>query len=230
MDNILLKSILLLLLTLLVTACQLTQPVRPSGYLVNYKHLKPVDDSSDTLYFEDKQAPWKTYHSIMFNEVIIRVVPGADEEAIDKEDLDRLRNYFQRSLANAACSRLQFAKEPGEGVMLLRSAIIDIEPVNVVANVVSRGLFYIPVDFGEAIIEGELRDSMTGQRLASIVDRKISSFINPKHSYTTWGTVEDAFDSWARQLGRILDNNMHAEAVKAMVVEELLQKSSNNEQ
>ena len=97
------------------------------------------------------------------------------------------------------------------------------------ANIVSRGLFYVPVDFGEAVIEGELRDSMTGQHLASIVDRKISSFINPKHSYTTWGTVEDAFDSWAQKLGTILDNNLRTEAVKAMVVEELLERSSNSE-
>ena len=229
MNNITLKSILLLLLALSVTACQVTQPVRPSGYLVNYKHLKPVDNSGQTLYFENKQAPWQSYHSIMFNEIIIRVVPGADEKAIDKKDLDKMRNYFQRALANAACSRLQFVNEPGEGVILLRSAIVNIEPVNVAANIVSRGLFYVPVDFGEAAIEGELRDSLTGQHLASIVDRKISSFINPKHSYTTWGTVEDAFDSWARQFGNILDNNLHAEAVKAMVVEELLKKNSNSE-
>lgn len=229
MNNNLVKIILLLGLALSVSACKQTQPIKPSGYLVNYKHLKPVDNSSQTLYFENKQAPWQSYHSIMFNEIIIRVTPGADEKAIDKKDLDKMRNYFQRSLANAACSRLQFVNEPGEGVILLRSAIVNIEPVNVAANIVSRGLFYVPVDFGEAAIEGELRDSMTGQHLASIVDRKISSFINPKHSYTTWGTVEDAFDSWARQLGNILDNNLHGEAVKAMVVEELLKKNSNSE-
>ena len=229
MKNYLVKIILLLGLALSVSACKQTQPIKPSGYLVNYKHLKPVDNSGQTLYFENKQAPWHSYHSIMFSEIIIRVVPDADEEAIDKKDLDKMRNYFQRSLANAACSRLQFVNKPGEGVMLLRSAIVDIEPVNVAANIISRGLFYVPVDFGEAAIEGELRDSMTGQHLASIVDRKISSFINPKHSYTTWGTVEDAFDSWAQKLGNILDNNLHAEAVKAMVVEELLKKNSNSE-
>ena len=229
MKNNLVKIILLLGLALSVSACKQTQPIKPSGYLVNYKHLKPVDNSGQTLYFENKQAPWHSYHSIMFSEIIIRVVPDADEEAIDKKDLDKMRNYFQRSLANAACSRLQFVNKPGEGVMLLRSAIVDIEPVNVAANIISRGLFYVPVDFGEAAIEGELRDSMTGQHLASIVDRKISSFINPKHSYTTWGTVEDAFDSWAQKLGNILDNNLHAEAVKAMVVEELLKKNSNSE-
>lgn len=230
MNNIILKSLLLLLLALSIAACQGTQPVKPSGYLVNYKHLKPVDKSGKTLYFEDKQAPWQSYHSIMFSEVIIRVVPGADEEAIDPEDLAKMRNYFQRSLANSACRRLQFVNEPGEGVMLLRSAIVNIEPVNVAANIVSRGLFYVPVDFGEAAIEGELRDSVTGRHLVSIVDRKISSFINPKHSYTTWGTVEDAFDSWARQLGKILDKNLGAESARTMVVEELLEKSSNNEQ
>jgi hypothetical protein len=223
------KIILLLGLALSVSACKQTQPIKPSGYLVNYKHLKPVDNSGQTLYFEDKQAPWQSYHSIMFSEVIIRVVPDADEEAIDQKDLDKMRNYFQRSLANSACRRLQFVNEPGEGVMLLRTAIVNIEPVNVAANIVSRGLFYVPVDFGEAAIEGELRDSMTGRHLASIVDRKISSFINPKHSYTTWGTVEDAFDSWARQLGKIMDNNLNAESAKALVVEELLEKSSNTE-
>jgi len=145
----------------------------------------------------------------MFSEVVIRVVPGADEEQIDKKDMQKLRNYFQRTLANNSCSRLTFTDQPGEGVILLRSAIVDIEPVNVAANIISRGLFFVPVDFGQAAIEGALIDSMTGQRLASIVDRKFSSPINPIHSYTTWGGVEDGFDSWGKQLGKILDRNLN---------------------
>ena len=102
MNNNLIKTILLLGLVFSISACKQTQPIKPSGYLVNYQHLKPVDKSGQTLYFENKQAPWKNYHSIMFSEIIIRVVPDADEEAIDKKDLDKMRDYFQRSLANAA--------------------------------------------------------------------------------------------------------------------------------
>jgi len=203
-----LTIILMLLLAVAISACQQTQPIRPTGYLVDYNHLKPTDDSRQTLYFEDKEAPWSSYHGIMFSEVIIRVVPGADEEQIDEKDKQKMRDYFQRTLANHSCSQLTFANKPGEGVIQLRTAIVDIEPVNVAANIISRGLFFVPVDFGEAAIEGELRDSVTGRRLAAIVDRKFSSLIDPSHSYTTWGTVEDAFDSWAKQLGSLLEHNL----------------------
>jgi hypothetical protein len=202
------KLILLLLLAISVGSCQQTLPLRPTGYLVNYNHLKPVEGSPHTLYFEDKDAPWKSYHSVMFSEVVIRVVQGEDEKKISDKDLKKMRNYFQRTLANNSCSRLVFANKPGEGVMQLRTAIVDIKPVNVAANVVSKGLFFVPVDFGKAAIEGELRDSLTHKPLAAIVDRKVSSMVNPAHSYTTWGTVEDAFDSWAKQLGSILDRNL----------------------
>jgi hypothetical protein len=196
------------MVTLGFSGCQQSQPIRPSGYLVNYKHLKPVDSSAKTLYFEDKLAPWHKYHSIMFEEVVIRVAPGHQGEDIDEQDIKKLRNYFQRSLANNSCNHLAFANKPGDGVILLRTAIVDIEPVNVAANVVSRGVFFVPVDFGKAAIEGELRDSVTGRHLVSIVDRKFSSLIDPTHSYTTWGTVEDAFDDWGKQLGKILDRNL----------------------
>jgi len=208
MNRISLTIILLLSLAVAISACQQTQPVRPSGYLVNYSHLKPVDSSGQTLYFEDTEAPWSSYHGIMFEEVVIRVVPGEDQKRISEQDLKKMRNYFQRTLANNSCSHLTFANKPGEGVILLRTAIVDIKPVNVAANVVSKGIFFVPVDFGKAAIEGELRDSLTGRHLVSIVDRKFSSLVDPSHSYTTWGTVEDAFDSWARQLGSILERNL----------------------
>ena len=206
--NTLPKFVLILLLGLSSSACQQGQPVKPSGYLVNYSHLQPVDSSGKTLYFEDKTAPWKSYHSIMFSEIVIRVAQGEDKKKIAGADLKKMRDYFQRTLANSACTRLKFTNKPGEGVILLRSAIVDIKPVNVAANVVSRSLFFVPVDFGKAAIEGELRDSMTGQHLASIVDRKFGSFIDPSHSYTSWGAVEDALKSWSKQLGGILDRNL----------------------
>ena len=199
--------LLLVAMSLVMTGCK-TQTVKPSGYLVNYKHLQPIDQSDDKLYYEDPDAPWKSYHSIMFSEVVIRVTPGEDQEKIDPEDLQKMRNYFQRALANSACSRLAFTNEPGEGVILLRSAIVDINPVNVAANIISKGLFFVPVDFGQATIEGELRDSVSGRHLASIVDREFTSGIDPTHTYTTWGGVEDAFDEWAEMLGEVLDRNM----------------------
>ena len=208
MIKTLFKAILLASLAFIVSACEQTQPIKPSGYLVNYQHLKPLDGSGTTLYFEDKLARWDRYHSIMFSEIVIKDVPGKDKSRISKNDLQRMRDYFQRTLANAVCSRLEFTNKPGKGVILLRSAIVDIKSVNVAVNIVSRGLFFVPVDFGKAAIEGELRDSVTGQHLVSIVDRKFSSFIDPTHSYTTWGAVEDALDSWGEQLGGILDENL----------------------
>ena len=32
--------------------------------------------------------------------------------------------------------------------------------------------------------------------------------IDPTHSYTTWEAVEDAFDSWGKQLGGLLEKNL----------------------
>lgn len=208
MHTIKIKIVYIILATLLLSACQQTQPVRPSGYLVDYSLLKPRDDSEKTLYYEDKQAPWQSYKSIMFDEVVVKIHGDHAGTSIAKEDLRKMRNYLQRALANAACSRLEFTNKPGEGVIMLRTAIVNLKPVNVAANVVSKGLFFVPVDFGQATIEGELRDSLTGRHLASIVDRKFGNFVDPTHSYTTWGAVEDAFDNWAEELGELLDSNI----------------------
>ncbi|TNF96049.1 MAG: DUF3313 domain-containing protein [Gammaproteobacteria bacterium] len=200
--------LLILALALSVSSCMTLPKAKPSGYLMDYNSLEPLHGKEHTLYYEDKDAAWTKYKGIMFEEVVIKLSPDAKSKKLDPEDTKKMRNYFQRSLAKNACSRLEFRNRPGDDVIVLRTAIVDIKPVNVAANIVSRGLFYVPVDFGEAAIEGELRDSVTGRRLTAIVDRKIGGFINPKDSYTTWGSVEDAFDEWASQLANLLDRNM----------------------
>jgi hypothetical protein len=199
---------LILALILSTPSCLVLPKAKPSGYLVDYKSLEPFHGKEHTLYYEAKDASWNKYNGIMFDEVVIKLADDAKGKELGSDDAKKMRDYFQRALAKNACSRLEFRNEAADDVILLRTAIVDIKPVNVAANIISRGLFYVPIDFGEAAIEGELRDSVTGQRLTAIVDRKIGGIIDPMDSYTTWGAVEDAFDEWASQLASILDRNM----------------------
>lgn len=202
------KTLLVVFSALLLTSCMATQPLKPTGYLLNYEQLKPLNEAGTTLYYENPEVPWGKYRAVMFEEVIVTLHKEAEEREIDPETTEKMRNYFRLALANNACGRLVFTNKPAEDTLLLRTAIIDLKPVNVVSNIITRGLLHIPVDFGHAAIEGELQDSVTGERLVAIVDRKIGSFINPGHSYTTWGAVKGAFNSWAQQLAQILDRNL----------------------
>ncbi|MEN8132886.1 MAG: DUF3313 domain-containing protein [Pseudomonadota bacterium] len=194
-----------LLLAVLAGCYKATVPNKPAGFLDNYESLRPVDNDIGTLYFENNAAAWNSYHSIIMDPIGLHYIPEARERDLDQDKMRKLGEYFRNAMIEAVEDKYTIVDESGHGVMHLRAAITDAKPTNVAANIVSKTLIYVPVDMGEAAIEGELLDSVTGERLAAIVDRKVGSLFSPSLGYMTWGHVKDAFRSWAHQLRDVLD-------------------------
>jgi len=175
-------------------------PTKASGFIGDYHKLKPMNEDGQTLFYLNPNADWSRYHSVVILPVSIHYIKEGEARKLDKEDVDKMGDYFRNEMTQAIKGRFGVVSDQGPRVLVIRTSISDVKPTNVIANIVSKSLIWIPVDMGEAAIEGDIRDSMTGEVLAAIVDRKVGSFFSTSLGYTTWGHVKDGFEEWAKQL------------------------------
>jgi hypothetical protein len=89
----------------------------------------------------------------------------------------------------------------------IRAAITDVAPANPALNVVTTAVAFAPLDLGGAAIEAEFLDSMTGQRLAAMTERKKGSVTNLKGGFTELGHARSALKEWAVELKLALQTN-----------------------
>jgi Protein of unknown function (DUF3313) len=95
-------------------------------------------------------------------------------------------------------------KESGPDVLRVRAAIIDVVPANPALNVATTLVAFVPLDLGGAAIEAEFIDSLSGERLAAMVERKKGSPTNLKGGFTELGHARTAFHEWAVELKQAL--------------------------
>lgn len=204
---------LVVVFSLFASGCyQSSLPNKTAGFVGDYSKLEPLNNDIRTLFYQNRHAPWDHYHSILIHPVQVFFIDEAKDRNLDPDDLETLSEYFTTEMVNAVKGKYHIATTPGPGVLRLRAAITDAKPTNVVANIVSKTLFYLPVDMGEAAMEGELRDSSSGELVAAIVDRKIGSLLSTSLGYTKWGHIKDAFREWAKQLRQVLDEQYKPDA------------------
>jgi len=191
---------------ILISSCyKSSTPNKTAGFVGDYSLLKPLNNDIKTLFYQNKNATKEQYHSIIIHPVTIFFLEDSKNKHLKQEDLTKLGEYFKREMTEVVKNKFKIVDKPGPGVLRLRTALIDIRATDVVANIISKTLFYLPVDMGEAAMEGEIRDSETGELLAAIVDRKIGTLFSPSLGYTKWGHVKDAFEDWADQLDHVIE-------------------------
>jgi hypothetical protein len=207
-----------------LTGCTVKK-VKETGFLIDYSMLKTMPGQPETQYFESDCGAWKRYKKVIVEPVEIRFTDDAVAKTKNVEipELQELADFFRNSLIEAVKDNYEVVTEPGPDVLWVKTAIVDVKPVDVVANVISKALFYIPVDLGEAAIEGELADSLTGERLSAIVDRKMGSMLSITGTYTTWGATKNAFEDWAEQLSGLLKQTLqqNTRAIESFQVQEI---------
>jgi hypothetical protein len=141
---------------LLIAGCASQAPTR-TGFLQRYDEpvaaVRPVDVARYTGFVVDP---------IEFRRGTT-VSPDVDDAAVArlKTELDAaLRKVFGASFAPAAA--------PGPGVLRVRYAITGVETSQPIVNAVTL-LLLGPVSNGGVSTEGEVVDSVTGERLAALV-------------------------------------------------------------
>jgi hypothetical protein len=202
-----------LLITLSVGCAGSRQPRGPvveSGFLGDYSQLKPGKSGQAKLVYIAPDVDWNSYHAIQLDSVTLW--PGKDGSLakVSSQDQQRLADTLYKDLYQELAKQNRMVKHAGPGVLRVRAALTEASPTNVPLNAVAT---FIPqvrgpttvlglaantaLTVGEASVEVEATDSLTGRRLAAAVDKRVGQ--RSVRALGTWSQVDAAFDAWAKQ-------------------------------
>ena len=213
-------TIILLISVLLFAGCaaQQLKSYETSGFLKNYAGFKPGGEGQPNLVYLNPNRNFRPYKKILIDHVVVYFNPKSENKGIDPLQLTELSQHFHQALVDALKDRYPIVKDPGEGVLRIRTAITDVEsgspvagaatsvvPVGVTLNLIKRSTTGSSMAVGRASMEIELVDSLSGMRLAAAIDRREGG---KRVVSGRWTAVKEAFETWAQKLRVWLDKEM----------------------
>jgi hypothetical protein len=207
------------LMVLAAVACapsrQSRGPVAESGFLRNYSQLKPGKEGQMQLVYINHSVDWNHYTAAQFESVTLWPGKNGKLASLSPQDQQMLADRLYKAVYDAVSKEIKMVKGPGPGVARLRVALTEAEPTNVPLNAIAtvvpqlRLLSTIvglsadtALTVGSATIEGDVTDSMTGERLAAFVDERVGQ--RSVQAFGTWSQVQAAFDHWGQQMAQRL--------------------------
>ena len=218
------KKFAILASAALLAACA-GEPTVQSGPDAEISHdgLYRVDNARFDMVFVDPDADWARYDQILPGGALFefravkktprttaaRVASTQQEFYIDDKARARLEEevggIFDEELAKN--QRFTYAETPGENVLIVRGALHDIVS-RVPPQYVGRSEIYLR-SVGEATLIIEIVDSMSGEVLARVIERRSAErpggqmmWSNP---VTTWTEVRRLARIWASRLNEGLE-------------------------
>ena len=198
--------------------------VQKTGFLSDYSQLKPGTDDQAALVYIKPGVDLKPYNKLMFERFVVLLSDSAQYREIDPAMLKEMTDYYQNAVFAAFKDGYEIVDQPGPGVLRVRIAITELKPSSPVSNTLSS---IIPVGIvvagatkavsgdnlgtGEAATEMEALDSMTGERLAAVVDKRQGGKMAFRGQ---WTDTKDAFDYWAKRFRTRLDEMRGVSAAK----------------
>ena len=199
---------------LLLTACSTVQkaPIQQAdlhcGLIGKYCNmLTPGTDKQMALRYVNPAAQWTQYNKILIAPVTYW---GSEEAKIPQSDQQTLVNYFQQALKDQLGKKFQVVNEPGPGVMTLTVALTDAESATPVMRSISMivpqahllsNISYLATGtfpfVGGAQVEAKVTDSVSGQVLGAIVDKRLGGGSMATGFQWQWGDVENAMNFWS---------------------------------
>lgn len=208
-----------LLSTALLGACAapLKGDVRFSGFLGDYSGFTKGGRGEVAMVQRRTGHHLAEYDRIMLDPLTVWYSPDAEYRGIHPEHLKALADYFETTVRDALGDAYPVVTEPEPGVLRIRAAITGVKPsrplldaaTNVpparLADLASAVILRDHLFVGEAAIEAEFLDSVTGERVVAIIDSR-GGAKTPLGVHDRWADAKGAFDYWARMLRRRLDD------------------------
>jgi hypothetical protein len=192
-----------------------------SGFLGDYSGLYPDSKNGDLLIYEKNKDVLKNYRKFIIDPVTVYLLPEAQDRGIDADDLDRLARYFTDAITDELIGGgYEVVTEPGPGVLDLQFAITNVEPTGgkknaaltagataaSVAIVPGVGLLVPRLSVGKVGIEGQMVDSVSGERMVAFVTNKSGRrWFSGLDAFKKWGDIQSACRSWAKGFRKRID-------------------------
>jgi len=163
------RAVLAVALIAMVSACGGNADVPRSEFLGDLGRLERLSNTGQYVTWKKPGIDLKRYSRVLLDPVVVRAAAGVGA-------LDRIRTYFRQSTMLAMNESYPIADEPGRDVLRLRAAIAGLGT-------------------SRTTVETDLRDSLTGERVAAIVERPAET-----PALDSWPDVEKTLDVWAKAL------------------------------
>ncbi len=177
-----------------------------TGLLTDTDQLTPGGPGQASLRYINPSVDWKSYTKIIIEPVTFWGGSSTDASTATQQ---MLCDYLYNALNEKLAANLQIVTEPGPNTLVLRVALTNVtastpglRTISVVVpqarlltalgNVVTGNQAFA----GSAQGEGELTDSVTGERLAAFVDKTQAAASITNAGSWQWGDVKTVMDSW----------------------------------
>ena len=169
--------------------------------------LTPGTDEQLGLRYVRPGIDWRQYKAVIIEPVTFW---GDEEGGVSEEVRQNLVNEFETVLKDEFGKKFQIVTRPGPGVMTLSVGLTKAESATPVlrsismivpqARVLSTGAYLVSGNFpfvGSAQVEGKVEDSVSGQVLSAIVDKRLGGGSPTAGFQWQWGDVENAMHHWS---------------------------------
>ena len=193
---------------LTVSSCS-TGGSSPSGFLPNFSQLDGGYGTDDAVsaYFEPG-VNLKKYNSVIIDPVTTVV----SASGVTPEVKNQLAAYLDASLRSNAPASMKVVSAPGPTTLRIRTALTDVITKDAMAPPVSRqhpspiaklsgplGSDEVAAFMSVMSFEGEILDSVTGERLGALADHR-HGVKREVSASTTWSSVRNWTEKGASRL------------------------------
>lgn len=179
--------------------------LRPSGFLTDYERLRPATKEEHVQFWEKPGVNWKQYTQLIIAPVQVRIVLADPAVKLEKGEAEELAARLHAALVKGLQDRYPVVDRAAANVLIIRPALTHLKPVSPALNVASAVLLGVPVDVGEAAVEAQFVDSLSGQLLGELTASSRGSIIDITRVWTRWDQVNRAFEIWAQRLRRAME-------------------------
>jgi hypothetical protein len=192
-------GILVLLLFILIYGCA-TYRAAPTGFLTDYQRLKADPKEEGISWWETPGVRWGKYKRLIIDPVEVRIDTTKAEREMTPEEMEKLAGSLRKSVVEAMRPRYPVVERTGPDVLRIRAALTHLKPVSPATNVITTVVLMMPVDVGEAAVEVQFIDSVSGKILSELMASQQGSIMAVTQVWTRWSQVEQGFKDWARKL------------------------------
>ena len=213
----------ILVLTLIFTSSNIyaadSDEMQRSGFLSTYDGLEKAKEYMVEWAYINEKVDFKSYDKIILDYVVFFVKEDAEYKGLQIDEMQQLAEAFHKAIIKALSDKYQFVSEPGPGVVRIRLALTNVQPikptlnfltsivpVGVALNVVKVGATGTSIGVGKTSMEAEIFDTQSMMRLAAAIDEDVGSKYSGYKGDSKWAHAEGTFETWAKDLRKFLDN------------------------
>lgn len=173
-------------------------------FLKNTNVLTPDPKKNEILYFTDQNFHLYSYTKVLIDPVEFRLHPKFSDYQLTSEELRKIRIKYYMAVTSALQNRYEVVSVPAADVLRVRSAILNVKPDEKPLEKRARNAFGIPLVFDDMIVELDMVDSLTGERLANFVHTKARFLLESKRVYR-FSEFDPTVQALAKFLRQALD-------------------------